>query len=78
MIYKGGEIGNINKGSSVVTVGYHGSSVVYTTFSDITFTTSGTWVVPAGLKRVRVDCVAGQGFTNAAAQGGLWGRVQCI
>ena len=47
-------------------------------FDPVTFTSNGTWIVPRGIKQIAVDCVAGQGFSNTAAQGGYGGRVQCI
>ena len=42
-------------------------------FDPVTFTNSGSWVVPPGIKQIRVDCVAAQGN-----EGGLGGRVQCV
>lgn len=42
-------------------------------FSPVTFTAYGTWKVPLGIRKVRVDCVAAQG--NGGANGG---RVQCV
>lgn len=48
-------------------------------FDPVTFTNSGNWVVPPGIKQIRVDCVGTQGFsTSASVQGGLGGRVQCL
>lgn len=41
-------------------------------FSAVTFTANGTWKVPLGIRKVRIDCVAAQG--NGGANGG---RVQC-
>lgn len=41
-------------------------------FDPITFTFSGTWQVPKGVKQIRVDCVAAQGYGN-----GKGGRVVC-
>ena len=59
---------------------YKGSTLVYHLgFDTVTFTENGTWTVPAGIKQIRVDCVAGQGLTfNETAVGGLGGRVQCV
>ena len=59
---------------------YKGSTFVYHLgFDTVTFTENGTWTVPAGIKQIRVDCVAGQGLTfNETAVGGLGGRVQCV
>lgn len=48
-------------------------------FDPITFTADGTWTVPAGIRRVRVDCVASQGCSyTTSIVGGYGGRVQCI
>lgn len=47
-------------------------------FDPITFTENGTWEVPRGVKQIRIDCVAAQGFTYDTATGGLGGRVQCV
>lgn len=47
-------------------------------FDPVTFTSNGTWIVPRGIKQIRVDCVAAQGFTFDTATGGLGGRVQCV
>lgn len=47
-------------------------------FDPITFIETGTWKVPRGVKQIRIDCVAAQGFTFDTATGGLGGRVQCI
>ena len=80
-IYKGSQNqGLIYKGSSVVTNVYKGSTLVYSLgFDPITFTENGTWTVPTGIKRIRVDCVAAQGWSyNTTYIGGLGGRVQCI
>lgn len=76
-IYKGNaNQGLIYKGNSVITNVYKGSTLVYRlAFDPVTFTESGTWTVPQGIKQIRVDCVAGQG---KGAKGGKGGRVQCI
>lgn len=48
-------------------------------FDPVTFTENGSWVVPRGIKRIAVDCVAAQGWSyNATYAGGLGGRVQCV
>lgn len=60
---------------------YKGSTLVYHLgFDPVTFTENGTWTVPAGIKQIRVDCVAAQGltFVQGTAEGGLGGRVQCV
>ena len=60
---------------------YKGSQFVYRLgFDTVTFTENGTWTVPAGIKQIRVDCVAAQGltFVQGTAEGGLGGRVQCV
>lgn len=60
---------------------YKGSTLVYHLgFDTVTFTENGTWTVPAGIKQIRVDCVAAQGltFVQGTAEGGLGGRVQCV
>lgn len=44
----------------------------------MTFTKDGTWTVPAGIRRVRVDCVASRGCNYTTFLGGRGGRVQCI
>lgn len=79
-IYKGStNQGLIYKGNSVITNVYKGSTLVYRLgFDPVTFTSNGTWTVPAGIKQIRVDCVAAQGFTYDTATGGYGGRVQCI
>lgn len=81
-IYKGSvNQGLIYKGNSVITNVYKGSQLVYRLgFDPVTFTENGTWTVPAGIKQIRVDCVAAQGltFVQGTAEGGLGGRVQCV
>lgn len=55
---------------------YKGSSLLYSDFQPITFNVSSslqTWVVPNGLTKIKVDCVASQGGNS----GGKGGRVQC-
>lgn len=48
-------------------------------FDPITFLDNGVWRVPSGIKKIRVDVVAGQGLTfNETAVGGYGGRVQCV
>lgn len=65
----------------LITNVYKGSQFVYQLgFDPVTFTENGTWTVPAGIKQIRVDCVAAQGltFVQGTAEGGLGGRVQCV
>ena len=65
----------------LITNVYKGSQFVYRLgFDPVTFTENGTWTVPAGIKQIRVDCVAAQGltFVQGTAEGGLGGRVQCV
>lgn len=72
------KISLISKGSTPITAAYRGNQLVYHLgFDAITFTDSGSWVVPPGIKQIRVDCVAAQGFDiyNGHGKGG---RVQCI
>lgn len=58
---------------------YKGSQLVYHFgFDPITFTANSTWKVPPGIKRIRVDCVAAQGWSGTNCVGGNGGRVQCI
>lgn len=78
-IYKGSANQSlVYKGNSVITNVYKGSTLVYRLgFDPVTFTENGTWTVPAGIKQIRVDCVATQGYGVQWA-GGLGGRVQCI
>ncbi len=53
---------------------YKGATLVYTRkFDPVTFTENGTWVVPAGIRKIAVDCVAASG--NG---GGAGGRVRCV
>lgn len=68
-IYKGSQNqGLIYKGSSVVTNVYKGSTLVYRlAFDPVTFTESGTWTVPAGIRKIAVDCVAASGASSTSA-----------
>ena len=80
-IYKGSDNQSlVHKGSSIITNVYKGSTLVYRLgFDPVTFTSNGTWTVPAGIRQIRVDCVAAQGWSyNTTYTGGLGGRVQCI
>lgn len=74
-VYKGSsKLGLISKEGFVITHVYKGSQLVYRlSFDPVTFTSNGTWNVPAGIKQIRVDCVAAQGYGS-----GKGGRVQCI
>lgn len=66
----------------LITNVYKGSTLVYHLgFDPVTFTDSGSWVVPTGIKQIRVDCVAAQGWsynTTTNARGGFGGRVECL
>ena len=82
-IYKGDQkIKEIHIGLGVVNSVYKGSTLVYQLgFDPVTFTDSGSWVVPTGIKQIRVDCVAAQGWsynTTTNARGGFGGRVECL
>ena len=46
-------------------------------FDPVTFTENGTWVVPAGIRKIAVDCVAASGKPSASAAG-KGGRVRCL
>lgn len=50
-------------------------------FEPVTFTASDSlqqWKIPAGVRKIRVDCVAAAGATSASNYaGGKGGRVQC-
>ena len=46
-------------------------------FDPVTFTENGTWVVPAGIRKIAVDCVAASGKPSASAAG-KGGRVRCV
>lgn len=70
------QLSSFLKGQSPITEVYKGSQLVYRLgFDPVTFTENGSWVVPTGIKQIRIDCVAGQG---QGARGGNGGRVQCI
>ena len=57
---------------------YKGATLVYTRkFDPVTFTENGTWVVPAGIRKIAVDCVAASGKPSASAAG-KGGRVRCL
>lgn len=47
-------------------------------FDPITFTANGTWKVPRGIKKIRVDCVGARGQNVSTGVGGNGGRVQCV
>lgn len=79
LVYKMKTIPSIAIGNRTITKIYKGQKLLYRLgFDPITFTENTIWTVPPGVKKILVDCVAGQGFSNAAARGGLGGRVQCI
>lgn len=44
-------------------------------FEPVTFTKNGQFVVPRGIRKVKIDCVGGKGQGN---NGGNGGRVQCV
>lgn len=73
-LYKGNVlIDTINRRGGVLQI-YKGATLVYTRkFDPVTFTENGTWVVPAGIRKIAVDCVAASG--NG---GGAGGRVRCV
>lgn len=57
---------------------YKGATLVYTRkFDPVTFTENGTWVVPAGIRKIAVDCVAASGKPSVSAAG-KGGRVRCL
>lgn len=49
-------------------------------FTPVRFDNDGVFQVPAGNKKIKVECYGGQGysFSNTAATGGLGGYVSCI
>ena len=58
---------------------YKGSQLVYGVFTSLTFypsTELKEWIVPNGVSKIHVDCVASKGRDGSAA-GGNGGRVQC-
>lgn len=72
---------DINGIAKQIPIIYHGNDVVYLIpFEPITFTSNGTWTVPAGIRSVKIDCYGGQGysFSRTSATGGLGGHVSCI
>ena len=78
-IYKGNKrIDTINRRWGGVLQIYKGATLVYTRkFDPVTFTENGTWVVPAGIRKIAVDCVAASGKPSASAAG-KGGRVRCV
>lgn len=83
-VYKGSsKLGLISKEGFVITHVYKGSQLVYRlSFDPVTFTSSGTWTVPAGIKQIRVDCVAAAGIVAGGdridQRPGYGGRVQTV
>lgn len=77
-IYKGNKrIDTIYRRGGVLQI-YNGATLVYTRkFDPVTFTENGTWVVPAGIRKIAVDCVAASGKPSASAAG-KGGRVRCL
>lgn len=78
-LYKGNMlIDTINRRGGGVLQIYKGATLVYTRkFDPVTFTENGTWVVPAGIRKIAVDCVAASGKPSASAAG-KGGRVRCV
>ena len=78
-LYKGNMlIDTINHRWGGVLQIYKGATLVYTRkFDPVTFTENGTWVVPAGIRKIAVDCVAASGKPSASAAG-KGGRVRCV
>lgn len=61
---------------------YKGSTLLYRrAFDPVTFTENGLWVVPAGINKIAVDCVAAAGLWYSVRDQdnlpGYGGRVQC-
>lgn len=78
LVNQGKQITQVTVGNRTVTEIYKGSTLLFKLgFEPITFTNSTTWVVPAGIKKIKVDCVGAQG-RSPNTTGGLGGRVQCI
>lgn len=78
LVSQGKQITQVTVGNRTVTEIYKGSTLLFKLgFEPITFTNSTTWVVPAGIKKIKVDCVGAQG-RSPNTTGGLGGRVQCI
>ena len=73
-------IGYISKNGQIVKKVYKGSTLVYKLgFDPVTFNVSSslqTFIVPLGVSKIHVDCVASKGNDGRAA-GGYGGRVQC-
>lgn len=78
-LYKGNMlIDTINRRGGGVLQIYKGATLVYTRkFDPVTFTENGTWVVPAGIRKIAVDCVAASGKPSVSAAG-KGGRVRCV
>lgn len=79
-IYGGSsKVKDIFYGNQRVNFVYKGSSMVYGVFQDLTFEASTDlqeWVVPRGVSKVHIDCVASQG-NNDTTTDGKGGRVEC-
>lgn len=72
-------IKHIYAGSDHVKRVYKGSELVYLYGWEVTFTPSSeiqSFTIPAGTRKVHIDCVASKG-RNGKATGGKGGRVQC-
>lgn len=74
-IYKGSTNQSfVYKGNSVIANVYKGSTLVYSLgFDPVTFTANSTWKVPPGIRQIRVDCVAAQGWSGTNCVGGYGG-----
>lgn len=64
-------------GQKQVNFVFSGSTLIFSNFKPVTFNSSSSiqsWVVPSGLTKLHVDCVASQGYGSS---GGKGGRVEC-
>ena len=80
--YRGSQhIGYIYKNGKIVKKIYKGSELVYQVGFDTFTVNSGTslqeWVVPMGVEKIHIDCVASKGANGSKSNGGNGGRVQC-
>ena len=78
-IYKG----NTLVGGGGVSLIYKGSTLVYRhKFEPVLFTENGSWVVPTGITKIKIDCVAAAGLwysvRNQDNLPGYGGRVECV
>lgn len=59
---------------------YKNNQMLYGIFKALTFNPSDElqeWIVPKGVSKIHVDCVASQGYTHNSRLGGNGGRVEC-